>query len=290
MELEQVREMELADEAITKKLETIAQKMFELYRIYPRPIQYGKIRTPISEAVLRIEFDEPASMPVYLLPIATPLFVVDADNMIGSVEIGIHNGAVKQVTVIDDTGGILTVDYFAVPALSSLFTPGMLRALRGAKVASESPDAVEWFRELVNTVEFLYGSGEVESIDLHDLLDSRSRFSDIKVYLVKPSRDVDEASVWLHIDDEPMLDVTMINKRKKAKAALVCDLDGSKVKNVVFYAFSEKGTMFFRRPELYLKRFLFSIPDSMFDGVVKFAKKFLKAYKVLRIAASFMEL
>jgi len=73
-----------------------------------------------------------------------------------------------------------------------------------------------------------------------------------------------------------------------------CELDGNRVKHITMEGFAKGGDEdeepYLELSQSDVKRYLMQIPDKMFDRVVRFMKKFLRAYKVARIALSYMNL
>jgi len=292
--MEPSNELELTDESVVRKLNLIAQKLIEIHEIYPRPIPYTKIRAPVQDGTtLYIEFDRPIRMPIYLIPPSylLPIFMVNRDNVIRSVEVKFHDGQISHVVLINDSRDKPFIDYNAALTLSQLVMPSMLRILKTAKATSESDEAVQWFGEFIDTVEFAYGLSEVDSIDVRDLLSNESRLNGIVVIMFRPTKNVDTMSVTLRTE-ESLLTVELIalvDEIQSIDGAFTCELDGSEVRRITLSVSADRRSLS-KPPEIYIKHILNSVPDSLFDGIVKFTKKFLRAYKVLRVASSFMNL
>jgi len=298
--------MDAAEEAFIRKLEFVAQKMKDIARMYPHPLQRTSVRVPFrDDAVLLVEFEKPVPMPVMLSRenfYSLLVFEVNRERTISSVKISLIDGRLSCIELYDENQVMIFVDCGASVGLSYLALPEVLRAPKRVRARLGGDDALRWFDEFVSAAEDVSGSDEVDMIDSLDLLNRRLNVDHIEVKIEKPSKDVEGATVDFYVDRntlEIVLEYIRGPIGPDLWSIIHYEIDGDRVKRVSIsayaYTFKEDGREHYEKafhliPRSKIVRDMTEIPDELFDGVVRFTKKFLRAYKVARVALSYMNL
>jgi len=298
------RSADISGKDIAAKLNLIAQKMSEVLRVYPHPIPELRIRTPVERRTsLHVEFGSVVQMPVYLDPgdYRRLRFVAYTGSMfaepdVTSVEIALGNNEVRYVRFYGaPSKSEIFADRYGLVALSHMFMPPIFDAVKEfTAISSRDDEAAQWLTDLIDAVEAVRRAEAVDSIDAADLLDRERRVGRVEVVLPRPTEDLEKFIAYIDPETDTLkirmiFAPTPLLHGSDFWALITCELDGNRVKRAKLEVIAPENAPHDQLMRQ-IKHGLMKVPDQAFEDVAKFAKKLLRAYKVLRIALSYMNI
>jgi len=277
--------VEPGDEEIRIKVKTILQRMREVVeKVYPYPVPWLFIEVPFNErGALAVLFVRSVRVPTTFFPnyVNSAIVSLNRSRRIKAVSIVFEGGRIRSVHFIDSDGKDVFSDPGGDAGLAHMLIPEVFEAVKRARIESTTAQAEKWFREFVETAEFVSRLDEVKHVDPLDLLNRAGRVEQLDVYVARPMKNLDE--IHMRIDAEKRVLTVDLSFYPYGRGFVECSFSGSDLDDIKISA-SVNTT------EKRVRRYLMNLPDSILDDIRDSVRRFLEGYKLFRVAISFMKL
>jgi len=289
------RSASLDDNDVKQLLSIYLRKLNEiLENIFPSPLPYVAVRTPVSEDTIRIAFDNPVHIPIIIIPISSGIYAEIGEkwNTFTSAKIDIDSSLVSGSALSNYYNAYPVYDIGGSTGLTYLLSQEFINVIRPERISSNTGIGAEWMRNLIEVAKELREMteiSEVKSLNPLDLLSKKYRTTKISILLRKPSEDMSIAKL--------LFESIPTEKTTRRRGSFEVDfVSQSGWKGYVYFTHGNNEVRFVKisadsgekRKVIDYLVTLFS--ESLLDKVAEATRKFLDDYKVFRVALSLVNL
>jgi len=299
------RAVQPSNEEINERIKMVLHRMKEVVeKIYPNPVPQVYIRVPFEDrdtlfvvfgGSVRIPatfFDgdaiivgnqSVARIPAIFFPsyTNTATLILNRRQRVRTVKINFDSGKVRSVEFIGDNENRVFFDPSGDVALTYMLMPDVFKLVRNSYIYSENPHAINWFKEFIDTAEYVSHLDEVKHVDPLDLLNRYGRTELFDVRVIRPVKNLEELLIRLNTRRN-ILSFEMFFL-PYGRGFVDCEFEGDELRDVKISA--SIGVT-----ENRVRRYLLQIPETIFDEIKSSLKAFLNAYRLFRATISFMNL